>query len=383
MIDINKAEFPIRDQLVYLAHCGISPLYFPAAEAMKKLIDFHAKNGDQLFRDFYFQELERFGELTGRLLRTAPENIAVTKNTTEALSMIANGYPFEEWDEVILYEHEYPANFYPWVNLKRKGVVIRTLPNLPDDRLPSGTPGSWSMDTLESLVTSRTKMIVMSHVQFVTGYAADLRVLSDFCRERGIDLVIDAAQSLGALPIDLEETPISALAASGWKWIMGPVAVSPFYTSPAMREKIELTMVGAETMVQGAEFLDHTWAPHDTARRYEYSTSPVYQVHGFNQCLESIYSHRSPKEIFQRLLFLQDLFLENLDHPDFVPMLWPGEHRSGILSFYHPRADEVREYLRSQGIVVTARSGFIRLAPHFYNTEEEIRKAATAVNAFP
>src|SRR5690606_41035523 len=120
------------------------------------------------------------------------------------------------------------------------------------------------------MVNDRTRMIVISHVQFVSGYAADLEKLGVFCNERGIELVVDGAQSLGSLPIDVEKYHISALCGSGWKWLRGPMGIAPFYTSPEMREKLALTVVGAETMVQGTNFLNHDWNPHPSASRFEY-----------------------------------------------------------------------------------------------------------------
>ena len=386
---MKKSElFSESNDHLFIAHCSISPLYSGAAEKMKSLIDFQVKYGNILFRDHYIQELDRFKDLMGKYFNTSPENMAVVKNTTEAFSMIANGYPFEEGDEVVLYEHEYPANYYPWINLKGKGVKIRKLRNHPyqsgsgaGDFMTAGLPGFWSWDDLENALNERTRMIVMSHVQFVSGYAADLERLSKLCRDRGIDLVIDAAQSLGSLPLDLEKTPVSVLAGSGWKWMLGPVGIAPFYTSPAFRDKIELTMVGAETMVQGTDFLNHAWNPHDSARRFEYSTSPVYQVAGFNECVE-MFLEMDRDELFEKLISLQDVFLGSLSHPDIEPVLWPGRHRSGILSLYHPAPEKIVEYLYEHRTMVTSRSGYVRIAPHFYNTEAEMILAAEQLNGF-
>src|SRR5690625_2570808 len=129
---MKKSEmFSGSDQCVFIGHCAFSPLYSGAAERMKSLIDFHAPYGNMRFRDHYIEELAGFKDLMGKDFNTSPENMAVVTNTTEAFSMIANGYPLEEGDEVVLYEHEYPANYYPWVNLKGKGVKIRKLRNHP------------------------------------------------------------------------------------------------------------------------------------------------------------------------------------------------------------------------------------------------------------
>lgn len=368
---------------IYLAHCGLSPLYSGAQKIMHTLIDLHASQGDILFQDYYIQELDLSKKLFGQYLNTPAENMAMVKNTTEALSMVANGYPWEQGDEVILYAHEYPANYYPWINLQHRGVRIRELRNeMSIDGIPKHLPGKWLWDELETLVSTRTKMIVMSHVQFVSGYAADLEKLGTFCHERGIEFIVDGAQSLGALPVDVEKFHISALSGSGWKWLRGPMGIAPFYTSSDLREKLSLTVVGAETMEQGTDFLNHSWNPHASARRYEYATSPIYLVAGLNRALKEVFLKHEPVALAERLFLLQDHFLDRLEHPNINPLKWPQVHRSGILSLYHPKADTLSEYLQKKGIIVAPRGGYIRVAAHYYNTESEMEYLATVMNEF-
>lgn len=369
---------------IFLSHCGLSPLYPGSRNVMNELINVHTRYGDRLFKDHYIQELDLSKKLFAQYLHTEPENMALVRNTTEAMSMIANGYPWESGDEIVLYVHEYPANYYPWINLiKTRGVQVKVLGNhVVHGGVPSHLPGRWIWEDLESQVSSRTRMIVMSHVQFVTGFAADLARLGQFCQDRDIELVVDGAQSLGALPIDVESYRISGLSGSGWKWLRGPMGVSPFFTSPAFREKIALTVVGAETMVQGTDFLNHDWDPHRSARRYEYATTPIYQVAGLNRAVQEIFLVWEAWDLFHHLLHLQDHFLHHLHRREFIPLLWPKEHRSGILSLYHPRAEEVVDYLDKKGIVVSARGGFMRVAPHYYNTESEMEYLAQCLNNF-
>src|SRR5690625_5464957 len=107
---MKKSEmFSGSDEYLFIAHCSISPLYSGAAEKMKSLIDFHATHGNILIRDHYIQELDRFKDLMGKYLNTSPENMDVVKNTTEAFSVVATGFPVEEVVEGVLYAHEYAA----------------------------------------------------------------------------------------------------------------------------------------------------------------------------------------------------------------------------------------------------------------------------------
>ena len=183
---------------------------------------------------------DRFHRNFGQLFKTSPENISMMTNTSESLSMIANGYPLEAGDQIISYVNEYPANHYPWVmQAKRRGVELILLSDVDPVQesrpytspIPDQFARSWSFKELESRVTDRTRIIALSHVQFTSGFAADLPRLGEFCQSKGIDLVIDAAQGLGCLPIYPEEYGISCVASAGWKWLLGPPGTGVLYLS--------------------------------------------------------------------------------------------------------------------------------------------------------
>lgn len=379
--DKSAGLFPAMKKKTFLAHCSISPLFSPAAERAVELIREQQFQGAITFGDYYLQELTELKVQAGRLLRTSPDNIASVRNTSEALSMIANGYPFEAGDEVISYLHEYPANHYPWRLQERRGVRLKLLSNVP---APAGAdpalPGSWSPAELERLITPRTRVIALSHVQFTSGYAADLRALGDLCRRHGIDLIIDAAQSLGSMPIYPEEFNIAALASAGWKWLMGPFGTGVFYISAALRDKVALTQVGAETMQQGMNFLDHRWNPHPTARRFEYSSSPVTLVAALATCLREVHARYGAEAIFEEILRLQDHFLDHLDNPRLQPLRFPRKHRSGILALRCADLDGCADRLAEHDLVCSPRGGYLRVAPHFYNTEEQMERLAAVLN---
>lgn len=369
--------------MTFLAHCSISPLYGSATEKAIELLREQQRNGATTFGRYYFQQLDELRAQAARLLHTHPDNMATVKNTSEAMSMIANGYPFAPGDEIISYVHEYPANHYPWRLQEKRGVKLRLLPNIParEDINPDLT-GIWSMEDLEKRATPKTRMIAISHVQFANGYAADLKQLGQFCKERNIDLVVDVAQSLGGMPVYPEEYNISALASAGWKWLLGPFGIGLFYTSPAFREKINLVQVGAETMIQNMDYLDHRWRPHPSAKRFEYSSSPITYVAALANCIREIHAHYGADAIFREIIRLQNVFLKELDNPLFQTLLFDPEHRSGILSVYCKQLDAFAKVLEEKNIVCAIRAGFIRVAPHFYNTDEDMKLLARTMNNF-
>ncbi len=382
MFEKSEEMFPAKKNGVFLSHCAISPMQRHAKEAAQGFLDAMAEGGVRRLPEFY-GVLQRFHQQVGQMFKTNAENISSVHNTAEGMCLIANGYPFQPGDEVISYVHEFPSNHYPWRLQENRGVKLVLL----DDTDPVGSlsgicsPRAWSMEELIRKVNSRTRIIALSHVQFSSGYAADLKELGAFCKERMIDLVVDGAQSVGCLPLYPEGCNVSAVAVSCWKWLMGPFGAGLLYTSPAFRDKIALTMVGSSSMQQGIEYLDHTWAPHEDGCKFEYSTLPWEHLAALNGLLENIFLRYSMEDIRTEVLRLQDVFLQHLDPDLFRPFLFSEAHRSGILALL-PKTDagELVERLLQNGIVVTLRSEYIRVAPHFYLSDQDMKKAAESFN---
>lgn len=384
MFDKNPEFFPIKDKYRFIAHCSISPLYKKAADRASELLQRHSREG-LLLADEYMGIMENLRRHSAEFLNTSAENMALVKNTSEGLGLIANGYPFQSGDEIISYVHEYPANHYPWKLQEKRGVHLRLLPDRNETAAETaGRPCAWSMTDLKKTVTSRTRLVALSHVQFSSGYAADLKELGEFCRSRDIHLVVDAAQSLGCLPISPEEAHIDAMAASTWKWLLGPVGSGLMYTSPSFRDKLEHVMTGAELMQQGPDFLNHAWQPRTSAKRFEYSTSPLYLAAALETCISDIFLKYGIKEISKEVFRLQDIFLGELDRNKYTPLIFPEKHRSGIISLMSGTDPlELQNKLMEYNIICSARSGYFRIAPHFCTTRAEVKQAAAVLNDVP
>ena len=383
VFDKSTAAFPGRERYVFLLACGASPLPTVAMERMVAAARLQAETGGLVFRS-YDETLDRFHRTAARLLGTSGDNLSFQHNTTEALSLIADGYPFEPGDEVISYVHEYPANHYPWRNLSRRGVRLVLLPNVvtPGNEACGERPCAFSLDDLERLITPRTRVVALSTAQFASGFALDVDAAARICREHGIDLVLDAAQSLGVLPLHPDQQGVAAVAASGWKWLLGPIGSALMYTSPALRHKLGHVVVGAETMKQGTDYLDHSWAPHETAKRFEYSTSSPALAAALEASISGIHLRYGVEAIRDELFRLQDLLVDRLDPALFFPVRHPPGNRSGVLCVVslRRRPEDLVESLRERGFVTSARGGYLRLAPHFFVTDEEIERLAEAMN---
>ena len=392
-IHFDPNHFPIKQSINFLAHCSVSHLNKPAADRAAYFLQRQVAVGRGMLFEYTGDEniAKRFHENCATLMKTSADNITMTTNTSEGISMIANGYPFEPGDQIISYVNEYPANHYPWVlQAKRRGVELILLSDtdVPQEDRPYTAPiddslaRGWSFEELESRVTDRTRIIAISHVQFTSGYAADLKRLGDFCKSKGIDLVVDAAQSLGCMPVYPDQWNVAAVASAGWKWLLGPVGTGVMYTSPEFRAKIEITMSGADHMVQDTQYLDHTWNPHTDGRKFEYSTVSYALLDGLSVGVEEVFLKHSPEDRFDHILQMQELALSQLDMEKYQPVVHEAATRSGILALI-PKvssAPQICKELEANNIVVTPRDGYIRFAPHLCTTSDEIEQAVAALN---
>jgi selenocysteine lyase/cysteine desulfurase len=392
-LDVDPSFFPHQQNINFLAYCSVSPLNAPAAERGKYFFDRQSQVGRGMLFEYVGDEniADRFHGNFAKLLKTDPANISMVTNTSEAISMVANGYPFKPGDQIVSYINEYPANHYPWVLQKRRGVDLIQISDvdIPQEDRPYSGPiadkfaRGWSFEELDSVVTDRTRVVAISHVQFTSGYAADLAKLGDFCRSKNIDLIVDAAQGLGCLPIYPEEYGIACVASAGWKWLLGPVGSGVMYTSPEFRDKIEITMSGADHMKQDTEYLDHTWAPFQTGKKFEYSTVTYSALDALSVGLETVFLPHTMESIRDNNFRMQELALESLNFDKYQPVVHVPQHRSGLLSII-PKVSSAKQISRTldeQNIIITPRDGYLRFAPHLCTTDDEVRQAVEALNA--
>ena len=372
-----------KSKIIYLNHCGVSPLYQGAVDAGHFFAKKHHALGINIFSE-YGQILDLLHKAVASFLSTKDSNISFIRNTAEGLSMIAESFPFKKGDEIISYEHEYPSNHYPWLLQTRKGVKLILLKNsvLNKKKISENIAHLWSLEDLERAITKKTRIIALSHVQFTSGFSANLKRLGNICKNRNIFLIVDAAQSMGAMPLYPEKWNISAITSSGWKWLMGPIGSGLLYTSPNLRDNLSFTMAGADLMKQGENYLDHRWRPYKDGRRFEYSTPSYELAYQLLACFDDIFNKYSIEKIYKRIVNLQHIFLKEIDMKLFYPIEFPPEHSSCILSMISNRDPRhiAKDALTSNNLCISARENYVRIGIHFYNTPEKVKKAAKILN---
>lgn len=369
-----RALFPITKRLNYLNHAAVSPLPLPALEAVEaQLKDVH-ENGSLNFAD-WLSTKEQARKLLANMLGAArPEQVAFMRNTSDALSTVANGLTWREGDNVVTFRGEFPSNLYPWLRLRDAfGVEVR----MCEER-----NGRIDFAELAGLIDKRTRVVTISYVQFASGFRIDAERLARVARQHDALLVADVIQALGVVPMNVEAELIDVAAGAGHKWLMAPEGIGYLYLSDRARERVHPTLVGWVSVPEPFDTvnLDQGWNRGTLA--WETGTGPASLFYGLRASLDLL-TGLGTEKIARHLENLTDQLCERLDAGKYevVSSRLPGEksqivcirHRGGMAPF------ALYAHLNDRNIVTAPRSDRLRIAPHAYNLPEEIDRLIDAL----
>jgi selenocysteine lyase/cysteine desulfurase len=320
------------------------------------------------YRDHWAQEeADRVRGLVGRLVNAPAASIGITRSTAHGMSLLAQGLSWEEGDNVVGATGEYPANVYPWMNLARRGVEFRQAPAADGRTMP---------EAVMALVDSRTRLVALSHVEFWNGFRVDIETIGAECRRRGVALAVDVMQSAGALQIDLERLQVDFCAAGAGKWLMGPPGIGFCFCAEPLLERLQPVIVGVGSVAAHDSYFEYDSRPAAGARRFEESVVSLLDTAAFGAALE-VLLEVGPAAIETRVLNLSQKLADGLAAAGYeIIEPWPRarQESSGIVSFRKsdvPASVLLRDLTAAHVIARTHRD-FVRLSPHFYNTEQEV-----------
>jgi selenocysteine lyase/cysteine desulfurase len=236
---------------------------------------------------------------------------------------------------------------------------------------------------LRALERPRVRAVTLSWVAFATGSRIDLATLGRACRERGIYLVVDAIQGLGAAVLDVQACPVDLMACGGHKWLLGPTGSGFLYVRAELVQQLEPDVVGWMSMQASEELsrlVDYDFTYHDDARRFEVLTLPYHDFAGLNASLELLLE-LGPNAVAQHIARLVDRAVEWAQDEPSVRLVTPAEpgRRAGIVALVPSDPEAASERLRRVRISHSLREGAIRLSPHCYNTMSEMDRALTVL----
>jgi selenocysteine lyase/cysteine desulfurase len=300
----------------------------------------------------------------------SPERITLQPNTSDALNVVASGIAWKPGDRVVLNDLEFPANVYPYLNLRRLGVELDVV---------ASRGGMITPDQIEKALTPRTRLVALSAVQFLSGHRADLAIIGGLCRSRGVTFAVDGIQAVGAVALDVQAMKIDSLAAGSQKWQMGPHGTGFLYLTEELQARIHQTNLGWLGVENPWDFRNYNQALAPSARRYEGGSLNMPGLWGLEAALLTLLEFGTDA-IEDQILGLTEILLEGLGEIAGVEILTPlpASARAGIVTIQiPPRIDQKRVFRQMgiSGVTAALREGKLRYSPHFYNTPEEMRTA--------
>lgn len=367
---LRREEFPWADAHTYLNHASTGPL----PERTRRVADDWSRRRAEPFRlsdDETFAMVRQARALAARLINAEAAEIALATNTTWGLALAAATLPLRSGDVVLVSDREFPANVYPWMLLKDRGVRLELVPVTGE-----GWPDEGAL--LERLERPEVKAIGISLVQFSSGYLADLAALSAATRRLGKFLVVDAIQALGQVPVDVRATPVDVLSCGGQKWLLSPWGSGFTYVRRELIPALHPVVTGWMAFEGTDDFsrlTTYSGALHRDARRFELITLPYQDIAGFNASVELLLG-LGVERIQRHLTALHAPVIAAAERVGARITSPRGARGSGILCVAPGDLDAAAERLRGAKISVSQREGALRLAPHFYNTPAEMERVA-------
>lgn len=367
---VRRREYPDPPQGIFLnaASWGLLP-----RSAAEEAADLTLRRNR--VRGFGEDELEavqqRCRGAVAALLGVDDTEVALAPNTSFGVNLAAALVGRAEPGRVLVSAGEFPANVLPWKTLEARGFSVEVVPTDP-----GGLPDE--SELLRRLETPDVRALAVSAVQYASGYYADLERLGDACRRRGALFCVDAIQALGAAPVDARAIHADVLSAGGQKWLCAPWGSGFAYVRTELQERFDPPMVswlGLEGATRFGDPARYELSWLGDARKFELATLGIQDYLGLARSVE-IFLEMGVERVRSHIQDVQEPLLAWLEaHPE-VRRVTPveAERRAGIVSFVPPSLDAVAGALTEGGVVFAVRDGALRLAPHFYNTRDEMEQ---------
>jgi selenocysteine lyase/cysteine desulfurase len=364
-----RDEFPVTKELIYLNHAAVAPLCRRAADAIRWLADDACQFGS-LHYDKWMDCYAGLRKAAARLINAAPEEIAIIKNTSEGIATVALGLDWKAGDRVVAFKEEFPANYYPWLRLEKRGVKLTWLSIYdPIEKIAAALPGA--------------RLLAISFVNYLSGYRVDLEAIGKLCHEHGCFYFVDAIQGMGVFPIDVEASYIDALAADGHKWMLGPEGNGVLYVRRKWQNAIEPVEFGWTNAANYADYSSRDMTLRADAGRYECGTLNTVGCFGQRAAIEFLLEvgiGNAGAAVMARAGQLE----QGLRAKGYEVMIERTESTgSGIICFRHPAIDHkmMVSEMRRNRISAAPRQGWIRASPHFYISSEDIEQVLRVLPA--
>ena len=372
---LRQHEFPVTRDKIFLSHAGVCPLPRCVSEAVSNYVR-EAGTGDQ--EKFIWPGVVEDGRKLGaQLLNCQPEEVAFVGPTSLALSLIASGLKFRKGDNILIYFDDYPSNVYPWMALAERGVEVRLM----------NTRGLGQIRAVDVMgqVDENTRLVALASCHFISGHRIDINAIGKYLRSRGILFCLDAIQTLGAFSTTVEY--VDLLAADAHKWLLGPCGAGLMYVRREVQAQLTPQLYGWHNVRCPDYVAQEKITFRGDARKYEAGTHNLLGVVGLMAAMKMLLEI-GVDNIARELRRKRDQLVPALQAKGYSVLNADAtpESGGGITSFFAPGKDlaALHEKLSAANILTSLRTDrkgqkYIRLAPHFYNTDAELQRVVEMV----
>ncbi len=367
---LRRALFPVTRAYAYLNHAAVGPAPASVVWATQQAFAALGARGslEMESRSPEDEARQRFA----RLIAVAPEQIAFTKNVSDAFMTIADGLDWRPGDNIVAPACEFPANVYPWLNLAARGVETRFVP-LVDGRLP--------LEAFAARIDARTRLVSVSAVEFGSGLRNDVAAIARLAHAAGALCAVDGIQALGALRLDATAAELDFVCAGSPKWLLSPAHLGLLYVRPSALQALRVARRGWRSVVTPFDFFTYDQPLRTDAGVLEGGSNNWLALVALSAALRLLEA-AGAAHIEARSLALAEIVRSGLAERDFAitSPAEPGE-RSPIVTFRWGATQDdaaataaVAQLAQEAQVVISARNGLMRVSPHFYTTEDDIQR---------
>jgi len=361
-----RALFPIVDECLFFDHARVAPISTRVESAIMRFAA-EATRAVRLRYPYWNERAEEVRRACGRLVGATPSQVAFVKNTSEALSFVAEGLEWRPGDVILTADREFPSNVYPWLGLARLGVETRLL---------EPGPGGVTADDVARGLDARVRLVALSAVSYGAGERIDLGAIGGLCHERDVLFVVDGIQAIGALEVDLERDCMDCIAADGHKWLCAPEGAGFMAVSDRLLARLRPVQLGWKSVMNADTYHPYDPSLRRDAAKLEAGSLGLLGLHALGAAVD-LTLEVGLASIEARLGELTGLLEEGCARRGLEVLGRRGdgarERRAGIVSFAPGRpVERVRQDLWERGVATTVRFGGIRLSPHHYHDHRDV-----------
>jgi cysteine desulfurase/selenocysteine lyase len=388
MLNIEKLrhDTPGCSQVLHFNNAGAALMPAPVVTAMKQHLDLEATCGGYEAATMVLTQSERIYAAAARLINCSPDEIAFVENATRAWEMAFYSLAFAKGDRILTAQNEYASNYLAFLQVAKKtGAVIEVIPN--------DAYGQLDVEYLRNTVDRRVKLIAITHVPTQGGLINPAEAVGKIAREQGILYLLDTTQSIGQMPIDVEQIGCDFLCATGRKYLRGPRGTGFLYVRKNLIAQCEPPVID----LQSATWIDeHTYQLKPTALRFETWEQNIAAKIGLGVAIDYAYELGLPA-IWERIQLLAQCLRRQLAQIASITLHDLGQHTCGIVTLTSARksVQEIQRELsvRKMNVSVSLQEyawldmasrhlpALLRVSVHYYNTEDEVDLFCRAIEA--